>query len=98
MPCGGAGPEGDARRGSYDEASAPPRVRARSGRSGENRAVTSPGGGIRRALLRTALRRANMLLEHDRLAEAEVALSDADRARAAILTHLQHARRNLFGF
>ena len=23
---------------------------------------------------------------------------DAERARAAIVTHLQHARRNLFGF
>jgi DNA-binding FadR family transcriptional regulator len=45
----------------------------------------------------TAERRLKYQEEHRAIVEALKA-RDADRARAAILTHLQHARRNLFGF
>jgi len=45
----------------------------------------------------TAERRLKYQEEHRAIVEALKA-RDADRARAAILTHLQHARSNLFGF
>ena len=45
----------------------------------------------------TTERRVKYQQEHRAIVNALKA-RDADRARAAILTHLQHARRNLFGF
>jgi DNA-binding FadR family transcriptional regulator len=42
-------------------------------------------------------RRGKYQEEHREIVRA-LAARDADRARAAILVHLQHARRNLFGF
>jgi len=45
----------------------------------------------------TAERRIKYQEEHRAIVRALKA-RDADQARAAILTHLQHARRNLFGF
>ncbi len=45
----------------------------------------------------TTERRLKYQTEHRAIVDALKA-RDADRARAAILTHLQHARRNLFGF